>query len=150
MAHLSMNSPLGPLTLFEEDGAIVALEWGRADDAEPTPLLEETQAQLNAYFDGTRKEFNLPLRPAGSTFQRAVWDQLARIPFGRAKSYGDIAKTLSSASRAIGGACGKNPIPIIIPCHRVVGKDGKLTGYSGGDGVRSKKALLDLEGYSLS
>ncbi len=145
-----MNSPLGPLTFFEEDGAIVALEWGRAENARPTPLLEKTQNQLNAYFDGKRTQFDLPLKPAGSAFQRAVWGQLARIPFGAAKSYGDIAKALSSAPRAVGGACGKNPIPIIIPCHRVVGKDGTLTGYSGGAGVRSKKALLDLEGCRLS
>ncbi len=145
-----MSSPLGPLTLFEEAGAIVALEWGRAATSKATPLLEETRDQLNAYFDGKLKNFDLPLRPAGSAFQRAVWGQLTRIPFGRARSYGDIAKAISSASRAVGGACGKNPIPIIIPCHRVVGKGGKLTGYSGGDGVSAKKALLDLEGCRLS
>ena len=146
MAHLSMNSPLGPLTLFEDEGRITALEWGRAGTQEPSPLLERARDQLNAYFDGTLKEFDLPLAPAGSVFQRSVWDQLSRIPFGRARTYGDVAKSVQSAPRAVGGACGKNPIPIIIPCHRVLGKDGRLTGYSGGGGIGTKKALLKLEG----
>ena len=134
------------LSLFEDDGNLVALEWGKTADKQPSPLLEEARRQLNAYFDGTLQDFGLPLAPEGASFQRAVWGQLARIPFGDAQSYSNIAKALSSAPRAVGGACGKNPIPIIIPCHRVVGKDGNLTGYFGGDGVRSKKALLALEG----
>jgi methylated-DNA-[protein]-cysteine S-methyltransferase len=150
MAHLSMNSPLGPLTIFEEDGAIVALEWGRVENPDPTPLLEKARDQLNDYFDGSRRDFDLPLEPRGSPFQCAVWDRMRRIPFGQARSYGDIASQLGTAPRAVGGACGRNPIPIIIPCHRVVGKGGSLTGYSGGDGIDAKRALLRLEGCSVA
>ena len=141
-----MNSPIGPLTLFEEGGRITALEWGRAGTQDSSPLLEKARDQLNAYFDGKLKEFDLPLAPRGSAFQRAVWDQLSRIPFGTARSYGDVAKAAHSAPRAVGGACGKNPIPILIPCHRVLGKDGQLTGYSSAGGIDAKKALLRLEG----
>jgi len=145
MPHLSMTSPLGALTIFEDEGAIVALEWGRADNASSTPLLEKAKAQLNDYFDGKRTTFDLPLSPRGTPFQRSVWKQLSKIPFGAARTYGEVAKSVHSAPRAVGGACGKNPIPIIIPCHRVLGQGGKLTGYSGGDGVKSKQALLRLE-----
>jgi len=145
MPHLSITSPLGPLTIFEDEGAIVALEWGRADSASSTPLLEKTKAQLNDYFDGKRTSFDLPLLPRGTPFQRSVWKQLSKIPFGAVRTYGEVAKSVHSAPRAIGGACSKNPIPIIIPCHRVLGQGEKLTGYSGGDGIKSKQALLRLE-----
>ena len=148
-----MNSPVGPLTLFEEDGALVALEWGRTENPEPpdlSALLKKARDQLNDYFDGTRKDFDLPLAPQGSPFQCAVWGQMRRIPFGRTQTYGAIAEATGSAPRAVGGACGRNPIPIIIPCHRVVGKNGNLTGYSGGDGIDSKRALLHLEGYAVA
>jgi len=145
MPHLSITSPLGPLTIFEDEGAIVALEWGRADNASSTPLLEKTKAQLNDYFDGNRTSFDLPLSPRGTPFQRSVWKQLSKIPFGAVRTYGEVAKSVHSAPRAIGGACSKNPIPIIIPCHRVLGQGEKLTGYSGGDGIKSKQALLRLE-----
>lgn len=145
-----MISPVGPLTLFAEGGAIVAVEWGRAGDPEPSPLLEEARRQLDAYFDGRLKNFDLPLHPAGSPFQRAVWGQLKRIPYGRTRTYGDVADALMSAPRAVGGACGKNPIPIIVPCHRVVGKDGRMTGYAGGEGVETKIALLRLEGCLIA
>ncbi len=149
MAHTSLNSPFGPLSLFEDAGTLVALEWGRTPDKQPSPLLEEAGRQLNAYFDGGLKDFDLPLAPGGTFFQRSVWDQLRRIPFGAVRSYGDIATALSSAPRAVGGACGRNPIPIIIPCHRVVGSGGWLGGYSGGDGLKTKTALLRLEGHSI-
>lgn len=146
-----MTSPLGALTIFEDEsvpgGAIVALEWGRADNTSSTPLLEKAKAQLNDYFDGKRTSFDLPLSPRGTPFQRSVWKQLSKIPFGAARTYGEVAKSVHSAPRAIGGACGKNPIPIIIPCHRVLGRGGKLTGYSGGGGIKSKQALLRLEKY---
>ncbi|MBT3305429.1 MAG: methylated-DNA--[protein]-cysteine S-methyltransferase [Alphaproteobacteria bacterium] len=149
MAHLSMNSPIGFLTIFEDDGAIVALDWGRVDNAEPTPMLEAARDQLNDYFDATRKDFDLPLAPRGTSFQCALWNLLCRIPFGQVQTYGDLARQLDSGPRAVGGACGRNPIPIIIPCHRVIGQNGSLTGYSGGDGVNSKRALLRLEGYDI-
>ncbi len=145
-----MNSPVGPLTLFADSGAIVAVEWGRAGDAEPSALLEEALRQLDAYFDGKLKSFDLPLHPAGSAFQRAVWGQLRRIPYGRTPTYGDIADALMSAPRTVGGACGKNPIPIIVPCHRVVGKGGRLGGFSAFAGLETKIALLRLEGYLIA
>ncbi|MAF96167.1 MAG: cysteine methyltransferase [Rhodospirillaceae bacterium] len=153
MPHLSLNSPLGPLTVFEDRGAVVAVEWGRAgtpDPSSPSPLLEEARRQLDAYFDGRLKAFDLPLHPAGSAFRRAVWGQMLRIPYGRTRTYGDIADALMSAPRAVGGACAANPIPIIVPCHRVVSADGRMIGYSGGQGIETKIQLLKLEGYLVA
>ncbi len=151
MPHLSLNSPLGPLTVFEDRGAVVAVEWGRAGRPDPSSsLLEEASRQLDVYFDGRLKAFDLPLNPAGSAFQRAVWGQMRRIPYGRTRTYGDIADALMSAPRAVGGACGRNPIPIIIPCHRVVGADGRMGGYSGGAGIETKIQLLKLEGCLIA
>ena len=150
MAHTSLSSPFGALSLFENDAKLVALEWGKTADKQPSPLLEEATRQLNAYFDGTLQKFDLPLAPAGTSFQRAVWEQLRLIPFAATRAYGDIAKALHSAPRAVGGACGRNPSPIIIPCHRVVGSGDRLGGYSGGDGLNTKTALLRLEGIPIT
>jgi methylated-DNA-[protein]-cysteine S-methyltransferase len=150
--QISLHSSTGELTVFEEDGTLVAVEWGRGtspNDA-PTDLLQDAKRQLQEYFDGTRQEFDLPLRPAGTDFQRAVWQCMIEIPYGEARTYGDLAHDLDSAPRAVGGACGRNPIPIIIPCHRVVGAGGKLTGFSGGEGVDTKKLLLGLEQLNTS
>jgi methylated-DNA-[protein]-cysteine S-methyltransferase len=149
MAHLSIHSPLGPLTIFEDGGTIVALEFGRAVGTSETPLLTRAKDQLDAYFARARQDFKLPLTPRGSEFQRAVWDQMCAIPYGAATTYGDVARHLGSAARAVGGACGANPIPILIPCHRVIGAGGRMTGYSGGEGIETKLALLRLEGYRL-
>ena len=146
MPHLSLNSPVGPLTVFEDRGAVVAVEWGHAGNSQTSSLLAQARDQLNAYFDGRLTGFDLPLQPKGSSFQRAVWEALKRIPYGTTKAYGDIAKAVHNAPRAVGGACGRNPIPIIIPCHRVLGKGGRLGGYSGGQGIETKKRLLRLEG----
>ncbi|NQV56685.1 MAG: methylated-DNA--[protein]-cysteine S-methyltransferase [Rhodospirillales bacterium] len=146
MPHLSLLSPTGPLTVFEDAGALVAVEWGRADKGAETPLLVEARRQLNQYFDRERQVFDLPLAPQGTEFQRAVWAEMSKIPYGAMATYGELAKTLHSAARAVGGACGKNPIPIIIPCHRVLGQGGRMTGFSGGDGISTKSALLQLEG----
>ncbi|MEE8444789.1 MAG: methylated-DNA--[protein]-cysteine S-methyltransferase [Alphaproteobacteria bacterium] len=145
MPSLSLHSPLGPLTLTEQDGLIVSLGWGWRREQEETGLLGLARAQLGEYFDGTRTEFALPLAPGGSAFQRGVWREMSAIPHGEVRSYGALARTLATAPRAVGMACGRNPIPILIPCHRVVGADGRLTGYSGGDGLASKQFLLDLE-----
>lgn len=148
--YLSLASPLGFLTVFEDADAVVALEWGRVDEARPSKLLGDAKRQLDAYFDGRLKRFELPLAPAGSRFQLAVWDRMRAIPYGEARTYGELAKSLGNVARAVGGACGRNPIPIIIPCHRVVGQGGRLGGYSGGDGAATKRALLALEGYLLT
>ena len=138
------------LSLFENAGGLVALEWGKTPDASPSALLEEAGLQLNAYFDGRLQDFDLPLAPAGTAFQRDVWDQLCQIPYAETRSYGDIATALGSAARAVGGACGRNPIPIIVPCHRIVSSDGGLGGYSGGNGLKTKAALLRLEGVAIT
>ncbi|WP_376098373.1 methylated-DNA--[protein]-cysteine S-methyltransferase [Roseomonas sp. CCTCC AB2023176] len=145
MPQLPLLSPLGMLTLSEEDGAIVALDWGRGRDRDETPLLRRAADQLQDYFDGLRTAFDLPLAPHGSAFRLRVWTALRAIPPGETRTYGDLARELGTASRAIGGANGANPIPIIIPCHRVVASGGALGGYSGGDGVSTKRWLLDLE-----
>lgn len=146
MAHIHFNSPLGPLTVFEETGAVVALEWGRAAEGDGTPLLSEARQQLGAYFDGRLKQFDLPLQPVGTAFQKSVWSMMAKIPFGAVRTYGDLAGDLGSAPRAVGGACGRNPIPIVIPCHRVIAAGGRMGGYTGLGGIDTKGALLRLEG----
>lgn len=148
MPQLSLHTPLGELTLSEADGALVALDWGRSSLQEPTPLLREAASQLHAYFDGERRHFQLPLAPQGSPFQQRVWAALARIPHGETRSYIALARELGSAARAVGQANGRNPIPILIPCHRVVAAGGGLGGYSGGDGPDTKRYLLDLEARS--
>ena len=154
-----MDSPVGDLRIVEHDGAITAIEYspfsdhdgrprGGRDDAHP--LLVEAVAQLRAYFARELKEFDLPLAPAGSAFQRSVWDQLVLIGYGETASYGEIARRLgksNAASRAVGLANGSNPIPIVIPCHRVIGADGTLTGYAGG--IERKQTLLELEQDAL-
>ena len=145
-----MHSPVGPLSLFEDAGAIVAIEWGRGAAPGESPLLGEAKAQIEAYFDGRLNAFDLPLRPPGTAFGRAVWQQMQQIPFGRTRTYGELARRLDSAPRAVGGACGRNPIPIVIPCHRVVGAGGRMTGYSGGAGIDTKLALLRLEGAAAA
>jgi methylated-DNA-[protein]-cysteine S-methyltransferase len=151
MPQLSFLTPLGDLTLSEEDGAIVSLDWGRSPPAfrAETALLARARAQLDAYFDGRAVAFDLPLRPAGTPFRQRVWALMAAIPYGRTMSYGEMAARLGSSARAVGGACGANPIPIIIPCHRVLAGGGRLGGYSGDGGVATKAALLRLEGALL-
>jgi methylated-DNA-[protein]-cysteine S-methyltransferase len=149
MPQLSLLTNLGDLTISEDDGAIVALDWGRGRDQAETPLLRRARDQLQAYFDGKRLTFDLPLAPHGSAFQKRVWAALCAIPPGETRSYADIARAIGSAPRAVGGANGANPIPIVIPCHRVVAADGSLGGYSGGEGPATKRFLLDLESRAL-
>jgi methylated-DNA-[protein]-cysteine S-methyltransferase len=154
-----MDSPIGELRIVEHDGAITAIEFSpfrdhdgrpRGDRADANPVLREAIRQLRAYFDRDLKEFDLPLAPGGTDFQKAVWQQLVGISYGDTASYGDIAKRLgksNAASRAVGLANGSNPIPIVIPCHRVIGADGSLTGYAGG--IERKQTLLELEQDAL-
>jgi methylated-DNA-[protein]-cysteine S-methyltransferase len=149
MPQLSLHTPVGEVTISEDGGAIVALDWGRGRDQEATPLLREACDQLQKYFDGKRMSFDLPLAPEGSDFQKRVWAALCAIPPGETRSYADIARTIGTAPRAVGGANGANPIPLFIPCHRVIAADGSLGGYSGGDGPATKRYLLDHESRAL-
>ncbi len=146
MPQITVETALGRFAITEGDGAVTGLAWGAAERREPSPLLARAAAQLAEYAAGTRRHFDLPLAPAGTAFQRRVWRELIAIPFGATMSYGALAEKLGTAARAVGGACGANPIPIIIPCHRVVASDGRLGGFSGGDGLDSKLLLLAHEG----
>ena len=147
MISHTYTSPLGPITITESEGAITGLIFGETPDSctPPTALLSEAVRQLQEYFSGRRKEFSLPVFPAGTAFQRAVWQILLTIPYGKTCSYGDIAAMIGrpTAVRAAAQAIGHNPISILIPCHRVIGKDGSLTGYAWG--ISIKEQLLKLE-----
>lgn len=142
-------APFGKLMLLEKNGAIAALQTASHEESsvpeEETPLLLEAKKQLEEYFQRRRKTFDLPLSPEGTAFQRRVWDALLTIPYGVTWSYLQLARAVGNpkACRAVGGANGKNPIMIIIPCHRVIAADGGLGGYSGG--LHIKTALLELE-----
>jgi len=154
-----MESPIGELRLVERDGEVTQIEFspfrdgdgrprGERDDAHP--VLVETARQLAAYFAGDLKHFDLPLAPVGSDFQQRVWKELQTIDYGETASYGQIALRLgmtNAASRAVGLANGRNPIPVVIPCHRVIGANGTLTGYAGG--LERKQLLLELEQDAL-
>ena len=144
-ATLTVETPVGALTLTERDGAIVRLAWGGGGRATATGPLADAGAWLRAYFSGVRAPLTVPLNPDGSDYQRQMWRALSQIPFGETLTYRDIAAGLGSGPRAVGGACGANPIPILIPCHRVVAVNGGLGGYSGAGGPATKRALLDLE-----
>ena len=145
-ARITVPSPVGDLTLSERDGAIVALAWGNGGNGTSIPLLNAAADWLGGYFAGKfTSPVDLPMAPAGSEFQRRVWQVMIDIPPGETVTYGDVARQLGSAPRAVGGACGANPIPILTPCHRVVGSNGGLGGYSGAGGLTTKRALLDLE-----
>ena len=151
-------SPLGGLTLASDGEALTGLWFddqahfgaGLSDVREerPLPVFDEVRRWLAFYFDGREPDFTLLLCPRGTAFQRAVWDALLDIPYGQTTTYGELARRLGSASaRAVGGAVGRNPVSIIIPCHRVLGADGRLTGYAGG--LERKRYLLRLEGAAF-
>lgn len=148
--RLSIESPVGPLTLVAGEEGLLAISFpGRrtvqAAEAPGHPLLRRAAAELAEYFEGKRQEFDLPLAPAGTPFQRAVWKELTTIGFGATCAYAELARSLGrpSAVRAVGAANGQNPIAIVVPCHRVLGADGSLTGYGGG--LERKRWLLDHE-----
>jgi methylated-DNA-[protein]-cysteine S-methyltransferase len=155
-AHVIVDSPIGPLTIVAEDGSISALYMDAQRHAPDAAALglpgdphEEPFAtaagQLAAYFAGELTEFDLPLAPVGTDFQRRVWNDLRAIPYGQTISYGELARRVGNpaASRAVGLANGRNPIAIVVPCHRVIGADGSMTGYGGG--LDRKRFLLALE-----
>ena len=143
------TSPVGPLSIEEEDGVLVRVRWKKARSETPTPLLEEAARQVRAYFARELREFDLPLNPEGSAFEQQVWEAMQRIPYGQTRSYGEIAHDTHGMPQEVGEACGSNPLPIIIPCHRVLAGGGKLGGYSGKGGLETKTALLVLEGRLL-
>jgi methylated-DNA-[protein]-cysteine S-methyltransferase len=144
MPQLSLHTPLGPITVSEEDGALVSADWGWGRDQQATALLTRAIEQLNAYFDGELESFELPLAPPGSPYRQKVWAALSAIPFGETRSYLDIARFAGGSPRSVGGANAANPIPILIPCHRVVATTG-IGGYSGMGGLETKRWLLALE-----
>jgi methylated-DNA-[protein]-cysteine S-methyltransferase len=152
-----IQSPVGPLKLIASDEGLVAIQWenekarsakrwSHAIENARHPILLGAEEQLGRYFSGKLKRFHLKLDVIGTDFQKQVWKTLQTIPFGDTVSYGELARRLRkpSASRAVGGANGRNPIPIVVPCHRVIGASGKLTGFAGG--VERKALLLELEG----
>lgn len=145
----SVASPFGRVGVVEENGAITKLIWAASDQGDTTEVAEEAALQLEAYFAGRLNQFDLPLAPRGTTFQQQVYTEMRAIPLGETVTYGDIADKLDVPPQPVGQACGSNPIPIIIPCHRVVGLDG-LGGFSAPGGVETKIKLLRFEGaYSL-
>ena len=151
----TIDSPVGPLLLADSDAGLHAIEFSenrhpvkRSTDWQEGdhPLLAQAHQQLDEYFAGTRNAFDLPLSPQGTDFQRKVWNTLASIPYGQTISYAQLAQRIGkpSAMRAVGAANGRNPLPIVLPCHRVIGADGSLTGFGGG--LPTKQFLLQLEG----
>ncbi len=145
--RISASSPIGTLTLVASEHGLCTVSWGAAE-TERTPtnsVLEATLTQLEEYFAGTRRTFDLPLDLSGTPFQVRAWSALAEIPYGRTVSYGEQARRLGvpRAVRAVGAANGRNPLPIVLPCHRVIGAGGSLTGYGGG--LELKRWLLDHE-----
>ena len=152
MWYFSYHSPIGKLTIYEEDGFISKIEFGNREISQNThesELISKCYSELVEYFKGERKEFDLPLAPKGTEFQKKVWNALLKIPYGETRSYKDIAISIGNEKgcRAVGGANNKNPIPIIIPCHRVIGINSKLVGYAGG--LEIKSYLLNLEAKHL-
>lgn len=143
-----MNSPIGPLTLVEEDGALTEVCFGEKTEGlgvQQTPLLDRAVQELHEYFGGRRKNFTVPLKPKGTLFQQKCWNALLQIPYGKTRTYGQQAAMIGQpkACRAVGMGNNRNPLPIFIPCHRVVGANGQLTGYAGG--LNIKEILLTIE-----
>lgn len=149
MPEITVPSPLGPLSIEESAGALVALHWKPARQEGSTALLKEAARQLRAYFAREHRDFDLPLSPDGSAFEHRVWAAMRRIPYGETRSYGELATETAGMPQEVGSACGSNPLPILIPCHRVLAGGGKLGGYSGKGGLETKTTLLVLEGRLL-
>jgi methylated-DNA-[protein]-cysteine S-methyltransferase len=153
MSICYVTSPVGRLALEADRDALTGLRWTSAGEAAQdegsTALLKEAARQLERYFARTLTRFDLPLAARGTDFQKSVWKMMSEIPYGETATYGGMAMALGSGPRAIGMACGRNPIPIIVPCHRVLGSGGKEGGFSGGQGLPTKRKLLALEGVVL-
>lgn len=153
MATRAFDSPLGRLVLDAEDEALTGVRWAIHGEKPRTggrsAVLAEAARQLDRYFAGRLKRFDLTIRPAGSPFQQNVWKAMRSIPWGKTGTYGGIAMVLSSGPRAVGTACGRNPMVIVTPCHRVLASGGAIGGYSGGQGLATKRKLLALEGIDV-
>ena len=149
---IAFKSPIGIIRVFSNNGKVIAIDIavsGVREVASKEPVLLKAKAELDNYFAGKLTKFTFPMDPSkGTDFQRSVWKEIAKIRFGQVKTYADIAKAIGKpkAARAVGGAVGSNPIPLAIGCHRVLGSSGKITGYSGGKGLPTKRILLKLEG----
>ena len=137
-----MGSPIGTLYMTIEDQKITEVVIANDSSKQDDPL----DPQIHDYFGGKTKSFNFQLNPKGTPFQLRVWEAISRIPYGKTWTYTELAKVVGSGPRAVANACGRNPLPLLIPCHRVIRQDGSLGGYSGGDGLATKKYLLRLEG----
>lgn len=148
------DSPMGRLALEAEGGFLTGVRWAadgeRSRDEGNSPLLRAAARQLDRYFAGKLERFDLRIRPSGTPFQKSVWKAMRSIPFGKTGTYGGIAMALGSGPRAVGMACGRNPIVIVTPCHRVLASGGAIGGYSGGQGLPTKRKLLALEGVDVS
>lgn len=151
MAASDIDTPTGTVRVVSDGEAIVGITWiapgaGATAGLDEDAVSRETAAQLEAYFAGRLTIFDVPIRfRGGSEFERAIWMAMCEIPCGETRTYGDLAALTGGVARAVGGACGRNPIPIVVPCHRVVGSGGKLVGFSGAEGVATKQWLLDFE-----
>lgn len=153
MSICYIDSAVGRLALEADDDCVTALRWAspgeQTCDKSPAPVLREATRQLDRYFDRKLRRFDLPLAARGTDHQKRVWAMMREIPFGETATYGGMAAALGSGPRAVGMACGRNPIPIIVPCHRVLGSGGKEGGFSGGRGLPTKRQLLAIEGVVL-
>lgn len=143
-----MHSPVGNLTVIEKNGKLIGIRFSKEEGCREheSDFFKEVKKQLEEYFRGERKEFSIAVELEGTDFRMKVWEELKNIKYGETVSYSDLAKRIGNkkAARAVGSACNKNPVPIVVPCHRVIGKNGNITGYAGGEKI--KKALLDVEG----
>jgi methylated-DNA-[protein]-cysteine S-methyltransferase len=150
MATRTFDSPFGRLVLEAEGDTLTGVRWAtrgeHLQNQGKSALLSDAARQLERYFAGRLKRFDLRIRPSGSPFQQNVWQTMRSIPFGETGTYGGIAMALASGARAVGTACGRNPIVIVTPCHRVLASGGAIGGYSGGQGLVTKRKLLALEG----
>jgi methylated-DNA-[protein]-cysteine S-methyltransferase len=147
-AVASVDSPIGPITLIAQGDKIVRVELGKKARAEgSSKVLTEAKNQIAAYFAGKIERFSVPIEAVGTEFQKAVWKEIAKLGFGKAISYGEIAAKIGKpqASRAVGAAVGSNPTPLLVGCHRVLGSSGKITGFTGAKGIKTKAWLLDHE-----
>jgi methylated-DNA-[protein]-cysteine S-methyltransferase len=153
MSICYVDTPVGRLALEADHDAVTGVRWAshgeRTRDTTTSPILKEAARQLDRYFAKKLQKFDLPLAARGTEFQHRVWTMMRDIPYGETATYGGMAMALGSGPRAIGMACGRNPIPIIVPCHRVLGSGGKEGGFSGGRGLPTKRQLLALEGVVL-